>query len=102
MKQARHVARMGEKMTAYRILVGKPEAKKPLGRPRRRWEDNFKIDLRKTERCGMDQTDLAQNSDQWRALLKTVMEHSGSIKCWEIFEWLSDWWLLKQGSAPCS
>jgi hypothetical protein len=45
MRWAGHVARMGEKMNAYRILVGKPEGKKPLGRPRRRWEDNIKIDL---------------------------------------------------------
>jgi hypothetical protein len=50
----------------------------------------------------MDQTDLVQDSDQWRALLKRVMETSGSIKCWEIFEWLGDWQLLKKGSAPCS
>jgi hypothetical protein len=46
MRCAGHVARMGEKRNAYRILVGKPEGKRPLGRPRRRWEDNIKLDLR--------------------------------------------------------
>jgi hypothetical protein len=51
------------------------------------------------ERSGMDRTDLGQDSDQWRALVKTVMEPSGSIKFWEIFEWLSDWRLLKKGSS---
>jgi hypothetical protein len=53
--------------------VGKPEGKKPLGRPRRRWEDNIRIDLREIEWDGMDWIDLAQDRDQWRALLNTVM-----------------------------
>jgi hypothetical protein len=64
---------MGETRNAYRILVGKPEGKRPLGRPRRRWVDNIKIDLRETECDGMDWIDLIQDRDQWRALVNTVM-----------------------------
>jgi hypothetical protein len=59
---------MWEKRNPHRILMGEPEGKKPLGRPRRRWEDNIKIDLRKIE-WGMDWIDQAQNRDQWRALM---------------------------------
>jgi hypothetical protein len=58
--------------SAYRILVEKPEGKRPLGRPRRRWEDNLKMDLREIEWDGMDWIDLAQDRDQWRALVSTV------------------------------
>jgi hypothetical protein len=54
MRWAGHVARMGEKWNAYRILVGKPEDKRPLGRPRRRWADNIKMDLRKIVWDGLD------------------------------------------------
>jgi hypothetical protein len=64
---------MGEKRNAYWILVGKPEGKRPLGRPRRRWVDTIKMDLREREWDGMDWIDLAQDRDQWRALVKTVM-----------------------------
>jgi hypothetical protein len=53
--------------------VGKPEGKRPLGRPRRRWEDNIRMDLREIGWGGMDWIDLAQNRDQWRALVNTVM-----------------------------
>jgi hypothetical protein len=58
------------KMNAYRISVGKPGEKRPLGRPRCRWVDNIKMDLRLV---GMDWIDLAQDRDQWRALVNTVM-----------------------------
>jgi hypothetical protein len=68
-----HVARMGEKINAYRIFVGKPEGKRPLGRPRRRWVDNIKMDLREIGWDGVDWIDLAQDRDQWRALVNTVM-----------------------------
>jgi hypothetical protein len=68
-----HVGRMGETRNAYRILVGKPEGKRPLGRPRRRWVDDVKIDLRQIRWDGMDRIDLAQDRDQWRALVNTVM-----------------------------
>jgi hypothetical protein len=64
---------MGEKRNAYRILVEKPEGKIPLGRPRRRWVDNIKIYLREIEWDGVDWIDLAQDRDQWRALMNTVM-----------------------------
>jgi hypothetical protein len=64
---------MGERRNSYRILVGKPEGKIPLGRPRRRWLDNIKTDLREIGWDGMDWIDLAENRDQWRALVNTVM-----------------------------
>jgi hypothetical protein len=64
---------MGEKRNAYRILVGKPEGRRPLGRPRRRWMDNIKMDLREIGWDGVDSVDLAQDRDQWRALVNTVM-----------------------------
>jgi hypothetical protein len=64
----------GEKRNAFGILVGKPEGKRPLGRPRRRWEDNIRMDRREIECGGMDWIDLAQDRDQWRALVNTVMK----------------------------
>jgi hypothetical protein len=65
---------MWETRNAYRILVGKPEGKRPLGRPRRRWMDNIKIDLRERGWGGMDCIDLAQDRDQWRVLVNTVIK----------------------------
>jgi hypothetical protein len=64
---------MGEKRTAYTILVRKPEGKRPLGRPRRRWVDNIKMALREIGLDGVDWIKLAQDRDQWRALVNTVM-----------------------------
>jgi hypothetical protein len=63
----------GEKRDAYRILVGKPEGKRPLGRERRRWVNNIKMDLREIGWGGMDWIDLAQDKNQWRTLVNTVM-----------------------------
>jgi hypothetical protein len=63
----------GAKRNVYRILVGKPEGKRRLGRPRRRWEGNIKMDLREIGWRGVDWIDLAQDRDQWRALVSTVM-----------------------------
>jgi hypothetical protein len=64
---------MGENRNAYRILVGMPEGKRPLGRPRRRWVHNIKMDLTELGWYGMDWIDLAENRDQWRAIVNTVM-----------------------------
>jgi hypothetical protein len=69
MRWAGHVARKGEMRNAYRILVGK----RPLGRPRRRWVNNIKMDLREIGQDGMDWIGLAQDRDQWRTLVNTVM-----------------------------
>jgi hypothetical protein len=63
----------GEIRNAYRILVGKPEGKGPLGRPTRRWVDNMKLDLREIGWGGKDWIDLAQDRDHWRALVNMVM-----------------------------
>jgi hypothetical protein len=73
MRWAGHVARMGDKRNACRILVGNPEGKRPLGRPRCRWMDNIKMYLREIGWGGMDWIDLAQDRDQWRALVNMVM-----------------------------
>ena len=73
MRRAGHVARMGERKDVYRVLVGKPEGKRPLGRPRRKWEDNIMLDLQEVECGGMDWIDLAQDRDRWRALVNAVM-----------------------------
>jgi hypothetical protein len=63
---------MEEKRGAYKILVGRPEGRRPLGRPRRRWEDNIKMDLQEVG-WGMDWIELAQDRDRWRALVNAVM-----------------------------
>jgi hypothetical protein len=65
---------MGEMRGEYRASVGKPEGKRPLGRPRRRWEDNIKMYLQEVGCGSMDWTDLAQDSARWRALVKAVMK----------------------------
>jgi len=73
MRWVGHVARMGEKRGVYRVLLGKPEGRRPLGRPRRRWVDNIRIDLQEVG-CGyMDWIGLAQNRDRWRTLVSAVM-----------------------------
>jgi hypothetical protein len=63
---------MGEERGVYRVLVGKPERKRPLGRPRRRWEDNIKMDIQEVGRGRGDWMELAQDRDRWRALVSTV------------------------------
>ena len=70
---AGHVARMGEEMGMYRVLVGKPELRRPLGRPRRRWVDNIRMDLHVVG-CGyMDWIGLVQDRDSWRTLVTAAM-----------------------------
>jgi hypothetical protein len=64
---------MGEKRNAYRALVGKPEGRRLLGRPRRKWVDNIKMDLGDIGWDGVNWVDLAQDRDHWRALVNTVM-----------------------------
>jgi len=67
------MARMGKGRGVHRVLVGRPEGKRPLERPRRRWEDNIKMDLQEmTGGCG-DWMELSQDRDRWRALVSTVM-----------------------------
>jgi hypothetical protein len=73
MRWAGHVARIGEKTNAYRILMGNPEGKRPLRRQRSRWANNIKMDLREIRWDGMDWIDVAQDRDRWRALVNTVM-----------------------------
>ena len=73
LRWAGHVARMGERRGVYRVMVGKPEAKRPLGRPRRRWEDNIKMDLQEVDCGGMEWIEFAQDRDRWRALVNAVM-----------------------------
>jgi hypothetical protein len=73
MRWAGHVARMGEKRNAYRVMTRKPKKKRPLGRPRRRWVDNIKMDLSEIGWGGMEWIDLAQDRDQWRALVNKEM-----------------------------
>jgi len=68
-----HVARMGERRNLYRVLVVKPERKRPFGRPRCRWEDNIKMDLQEVGCGDMDWIDLAQDRDRWRSLVNGVM-----------------------------
>jgi len=66
------VAHMGEGRVVHRVLVGKPEGQRPFGRPRRRWEDNIKIDLQEVGGCG-DWMEVVQDRERWRALVSTVM-----------------------------
>jgi hypothetical protein len=73
MRWAGRVAQMGETRNAYRILVEGPEGKRSLGRPRRRWVDNIKMDLREIEWDGRDWIELAQDRDHWRVLVNTVI-----------------------------
>jgi hypothetical protein len=77
MRWARHIARMGEeaeKKNTYRVLVGKPEGKRPLGRPRRKWVDNIRMDLGEVGWGDVDWIGLAQDRNRWRALVNSVLD----------------------------
>jgi hypothetical protein len=71
-RRAGHAARMGERRCIYRVVAENPKGKRPLGRPRRRWEDNIKMDLQEVGYRGMEWIELAQDRD-WRALVNAVM-----------------------------
>jgi hypothetical protein len=88
---AGHVALMGEKRSAYRLLVGKPEGKKPLGRPRRKWLDNIKMDLLEIGlgRCGLDWS--SSGYGQVESSCECGYDPSGSIKCWETIKRVHNW-----------
>ena len=86
LRWAGHVVRMEEGRAVHKVLVGKPEGKRPLGRPRRRWEDNIKMDLEEVERgCG-DWMELAQDRDRCAGAFEYGDELSGSIKCGEFLD----------------
>jgi hypothetical protein len=74
MRRAGHVARMGEERKVYKVLVGKPEGKRPVGRPRRRWEDGVRIDFRVIRFGGVAWIRLAQDWDRWRAVVSAMMK----------------------------
>ena len=85
MRWAGYVARMGERRGVYRVLVGKPEGERPLGRPRHSWEDNTKMDLQEVGGGHMDWIELAQDRDR-AGTCKCGNESSGSIKCREFLD----------------
>jgi hypothetical protein len=80
MRGVRHVARIGERRGAYGVLMGKPEGKRPLGRPRHRWEDNMKMDLQEVRCGGMDWIELGT--------CECGNETSGSINCGVFLDWI--------------
>jgi len=84
MRLAGHVAHMGERRGLYRVSLGKPDGKKPLGRSRRRWDYNIKIYPQEVKCGGMDSIGLAEDRDKWQALVNAVP--SGSIKCGEFLD----------------
>ena len=98
---AGHVARMGEDRGVHRILMGKPEGKRPLGRPRRRWEDNIKIDIQEIGGGRGDWMELAQDRDRWRALVGTVRDFRVCINAGKFLTSCKIYWLASQ-EEPCS
>jgi hypothetical protein len=80
MRWSGHVASVEQKRNAYRILVGKPERNRPLGKPRRKWENNIRMDHREIGWVDIDWIGLAQDRDQWRALVNTVMNFRRLVK----------------------
>ena len=103
MRWAGHVARMGKDRGVHRVLVGRPEGKRPLGRPRRRWEDNIKMYLQEVGGGRGDWMELAQDRDRWRALVCTGYgeELSGSTNAGNFLTSGKVYWLASQ-EGPCS
>jgi hypothetical protein len=93
---------MGEKRNVYRLLIGKPEGKRPLGRPSCRWIDNIKMGLLEIGLSVVDWIGLDQDRYRWRALVNSVMNLRILQKCWETTEWLHNLWPLEWYSAPQS
>jgi hypothetical protein len=93
---------MGEGRDVYRILFGRPEGRRPLGRPKRMWENNIKLDLREIRMDGAYWFQLAQDRVQWRASVNTVMNLRVPYRNQYFFDKLSDNPLFKQYSAPWS
>ena len=101
MRWAGHVARVGERRVEYSVLVGKPEEKRPLGRPRRRWEDNIKVDLQE-EGWGHGLDGAGSRWGQVAGTGECGNEPSCSLKCGEFIDWLKTGWLLKKQCAAWS
>jgi hypothetical protein len=97
---AGHVARMGEGRGVYRVLVGRPEGKRPLGRPRRNWEVNIKMDLRETEIDRANWIRLTHYRVQWRAFVSTVINLRVSYTKQDFFDELGDNQVFKEYPAP--
>ena len=93
---------MGEGRVVHRVLVGKPDGKRPLGRPRRRWEDIIKMDFQEVGGGCRDWMELAQNRDRWRALVSTVRNLRGSENAGNFLTSCRTSKLLKKDSAPWS
>jgi hypothetical protein len=93
---------MGERRGVYRALVGKPEGRRPLGRPRRRREDNIKMDLQEVGCGGMGWIELAQNTDRRRALVNAAMHILVPLNAGIFFDWLRTGQLVRKDSVPWS
>ena len=96
MRWVEHVARMGEDRGVQRVLVGKPEGKRPLGRPRRRWEDNIKMDLQEVGGGRGDWMELAQDRDRWAGTCGYGEGLSGSINAGNFLTSCKVYWLASQ------
>jgi len=102
MRWAGHVARIREGRGVHRVLVGKPEGKRQLGRPRRRWKDNIKMDLQEVGGACGDWMGLVQDRDRWRALVSTVMNLQVPKNAGNFLTSCRTSYLLKMDSAPWS